>query len=183
MGYFNVLKGAYPTLQQIDKTLAMKTGETGIVRGSALYIDNSGSAPEWALAGAANAGNATTPGAYLYYALQPQTDLQAAMAGNSGQGAVSAAVGQPRLTGISCGMPMEFQTDQYTGTLTAGQQLTVGADGKLVAHATGNTVYGQVTVAAAAKWVNNAVAVTGWRTGNTVNVITVRAMYLPQIAA
>ena len=179
MGLLNVLKGAYPSLQQIDKTLPVhKDGQSGaldaIVRGSLIY-DNLG---VFTLAGAAQA--ATVPGAYIYIALMDATDLVAGMAGSIGQGVGG---GVPRITGLAISMPMEIETDQYTGqSFTVGQFLMVGDNGKFVAHTDGLTCIGQVTKGITTRWQNDAVAVAGWRTGNKVNVIRIRTMWIPNMA-
>lgn len=176
MGLLNVLKGAYPSLQQIDKTLPVhKDGQSGaldaIVRGSLIY-DNLG---VFTLAGAAQA--ATVPGAYIYIALMDATDLVAGMAGSIGQGVGG---GVPRITGLAISMPMEIETDQFTGqSFVIGQFLAVGADGKFVAHTTGQTAIGQVTQGITTRWQNDKPAVPGWRTGDKVNVIRIRTMYVP----
>ena len=186
MGFFNVIKGAYPSLQQIDKTLPMTAGQAGIVRGSLIY-EVSGA---WTL-GAANtacqgvasafgggsgANSAGAPGAYMYFCLTPQDDLVAGMAGTLGQGV---AGGVPRLTGLACSMPMEIETDQFGGSPTVGTFLMCGANGKLVAHTNGLTAIAQVTKASTSRWVNNAIAVTGWRTGAPISVLRARTMYIP----
>ncbi|MFC1453575.1 hypothetical protein ACFLQL_00155 [Verrucomicrobiota bacterium] len=175
MGLFNVIKGAYPSLQQIDKTLPMNADATGIVRGSLMYED----AGEFKLATSSQEGDADTPGAYIYVALMDQDDLVAGMAGSIGQGVGS---GVPRLTGLAISMPMEIETDQYTGqSFTVGEFVAVGDDGKFVAHATGVTAIGQITKGITTRWANDAVAVAGWRTGNKVNVIRIRTMYIPSL--
>lgn len=170
MGWFNVLKGAYPSLQQIDKTLPVKTGETGIVRGSMIYED----AGSFVLAQAAD--NAATA-KYIYFCLVGQDDLTAGMAGTVGQGV---AGGLATITGLAVGMPMEFETDQFVaGSYTAGQLLMGTDDGKLTAHTDDKNVVAQVTKPAATRWVNDAIAVTGFRTGANVSVLTARTVWLP----
>jgi len=178
MGLLNIIKGAYPSLQQIDRTLPVHADAVGIVRGSCIYED----AGTFKLAQAANAGSVAgdviTPGAYVYFCLMDQTDLVAGMAGTIGQGVGG---GVAKVTGLACSMPMEVETDQYDGTPAVGEFLTLADDGKLatITAATGNTAYGQVTLGVTTRWANDAVAVTGWRTGNKVNVIRFRAMYVP----
>jgi len=184
MSWFNVLKGAYPSLQQIDKTLNVASGQTGIVRGSCLYQVGT----EFLLAGAAQA---TDEKAYILFALMAQDDLVAGMAGGIGQGVTPGATvpagypalaGTARITGLACGMPFEFETDQYAAaSYTVGQLLSVGASGKLVAHGSGDNVIAQVTKAVTTRWVNSAVAVTGWRTGANVNVLTARSLWIPTL--
>lgn len=174
MGWFNVLKGAYPSLQQIDKTLNVGVREVGIVRGSLLYQTSTN---EFALA---NAVDNDDPTKYIYFCLMDQTDLVASMAGTIGQGASG---GVARVTGLAVGMPFEFETDQFVPDVyTIGELLTVANGGKLAAHSTGLNCVAQVTKAVVARWVNNAIAVTGWRTGANVNVLTARTLWLPLLA-
>jgi len=173
MGFFNPLKGAYPTLQQIDKTLAMAAGESGIVRGSLIYQDGT----EFKLA---TASQDSDPSAYLYFALMEQTNLTAGMAGSVGQGAGG---GVPRLTGLAVGMPFEYETDQFvtSESYSVGDLLTVADGGLLTPHSSGKNACSQVTKAVYSRWVNNAVAVTGWRTGANVTVLTARTLWLPKL--
>lgn len=178
MGLFNVIKGAYPSLQQIDKTLPVNSDATGIVRGSCIYED----AGEWKLATAAQKGSSdgtnVVAGAYIHYALMGQSDLTAGMAGTIGAGISD---GVASVTGLACSMPMECETDQFEGTPALGAFLTLADAGKLGAATTANgeTVYGQVTKTSTTRWDNAAVAVAGFRTGNKVNVIRFRTMYIP----
>lgn len=171
MSWFSPLKGAYPSLQQIDKTLPVASGVTGIVRGSCIYEDNG----NWRLAGVSQA---TDPTAYIHFALMAQTDLTAGMAGTIGTGI---AGGVARVTGLAVGMPMEFETSEFdkTENYTVGRLLTVGAAGKLVPHDSGENCVAQVTKAARVCWVNDAIAVTGYRTGANVDVLTARTLWIP----
>ena len=181
MGWFNVLKGAYPSLQQIDKTCDVAAGVTGIVRGSLMYEDTSA---QFHLATATQDSDASK---YLYFALQAQTDLVAGMAGSIGQGVGyivqpggAPVAGTARVTGLAVGMPFEFETDQFVpGNYRIGQLLTVANAGKLTAHVSLKNCVAQVTKAVASRWVNDAVAVTGWRTGANVNVLTARTLWIP----
>jgi hypothetical protein len=175
MGYFNVLKGAYPSLQQIDTVLDVGSDETGLVRGSLMYVDASGTKPVFRVAGVTQA---TVPAAYLYFSLIPQDDFVAGMAGTIGQGLTG---GVARVNGLAVGMPMEFETDQYTGEFEVGDLLTVGADGKLVAHDSGDNCVAQVTRSVNNKWVNSAVAVTGRKTGAHLPVLAGRTLWIPKL--
>jgi len=174
MAFFNVLKGAYPTLQQIDLTLPVAAGQSGIVRGSLVYQDGT----EFKLAGAAQA---TVAAVYLHFCLMAQTDLTAGMAGSRGQGSAS---GQAVITGLAPAMPLQFETDQFNTaiTYTVGMLLTVGASGKLTQHTTGDHCVAQVTAVVTSRWVNNAVAVTGFRTGANVSVLRARTLWHPLLA-
>ena len=182
MGWFNVLKGAYPTLQQIDKTLDVGAGEVGIVRGSLMYQDTTN---VFKLAMAVDKTDATK---YLYFALQAQTDLVAGMAGSIGQGVAKVypgmTAGVARVTGLAVGMPFEFETDQFVADqYVIGQLLTVADGGKLADHTSGDNCVAQVTKTVFTRWVNDAVAITGWRTGANVNVLTARTLWIPVLVA
>jgi hypothetical protein len=174
MGWFTALKGAYPALQQIDKALPVASGETGIVRGSCIYEV----AGEYKLATAAVADD---PAAYIYICLIPQDDFTAGMAGTVGQGP---AGGKPVVNGIAVGMPMEFETSEFdiSQAYSVGDLLTVGNGGNLTAWASGKNVVAQVTKAVRNRWVNDAVAVTGRRTGANVSVLTARTLWVPNLA-
>ena len=172
MSWFNVLKGAYPSLQQIDKTLDVASGVTGIVRGSLIYQDGT----SFRLATAAQATSVTS---YIYIALQAQTQDVAGMAGSIGQGI---AGGVARVTGLAIGMPFEFETDQFVvAAYTVGQLLSVANGGLLTAHSSAQNCLAQVTKTVTSRWVNNAIAVTGYRTGANVNVLTARTLWVPRL--
>ena len=189
MAWFSPKKGAYPSLSQLDTTLRVGAGEEGIQRGSLIYVD-AGTSPQvgqgvFRLAGAAQA---TDPTADLFFALQGQDDFVAGMAGAIGQGPATdenGVAGTAKVTGLSVKMPIEFQTDQFYGNFGVGDLLTVGVDsettegGKLVAHTSGDNVVAQVTAAPGERWVNDATAVAGRRTGAAVSVLSARTMWLP----
>ena len=169
----NVKKGAYPSLIQIDKEALLSADESGSTeRGSLLYLNDSG---EWRVAGATQAGDATHPGAFCYFSFQADSDLTAQMAG----GVPVSANQRPKLAGIACSPSIEIETDMYTGSPLLNSFMAAGANGKLVVHVTGNTALLKVTRAPYVRWINNAVAVTGWRTGNNVTVVRGLTMYVP----
>ena len=174
MGWFTALKGAYPALQQVDKTLPVAAGQSGIVRGSCIYEDGG----EFKLATAAQD---SLPGAYIHFCLIPQDDFTAGMAGTVGQGP---AGGKPVITGLAVGMPMEFESSEFdiTKVYSVGGLLTVGAGGNLTTWASGKNVVAQVTKSVTNRWVNDAVAVTGRRTGANVSVLTARTLWVPNLA-
>lgn len=204
MAWFSPLKGAFPSLQQIDKTLSVDSAQQvdtdKIVRGSLVYV-TAGNA--FKLAGD---DQKTDPTALIYFALQGQDDFQAGMAGSIGQGPDGVwdgtfdeyglgniVAGAARITALACTMPLEFQTDQFdadtiTGQTPIGTMLTCGEGtcagvankgGLLVAQASGENVCGQLTAAPFERWVNDAVAVVGRRTGAMATVINVRTLWLP----
>lgn len=170
-GHFNVIKGAYPSLSQLDKALPV-TGTSGalassIVRGSTLRIV-SGTSFQITADDAASHGAAGTPGPIIYWALQDY---------NAGDVAMSGV-----LNALPCGFPMEVETDQYdAGVTTVGQYLMAGA-GKVKLHTTGCTAIGLVTKAPTYRWVNDAIRVAGQSTGNRASVICFWTMYQPEMA-
>lgn len=167
MSHFNVLKGAYPHLQQLDKTLPLGTGGTNLVRGSVMYVAASKFTPS--AADTASHGVAGTPGPICYFCLQNAADPDVQMAGG--------------ITGLSCTMPMEVETDQFdTSSIVLGSYVMAGANAKLTLHTTGCTAIGLVTKAAYSRWSNNAVAVAGVKTGNRISVISLWTMYAPELA-
>ena len=167
MGHFNVLKGAYPNLVQLDKTLPLGTGGTALVRGSVMYASASTFVPS--AADAASHGGAGVPGPIIYFCLQNASDPDVQMANG--------------VTGISCTQPMEVETDQYDASaIVLGSYVMAGASAKLTLHTTGCTAIGRVTQAAYTRWSNNAVAVAGVRTGNRISVISLQTMYAPSLS-
>lgn len=168
MGWFKTIKGASPSLAQIDKTLSVGVGEEGIVRGTLLRIDSSYEQENGGVFRMAQAADATDPATMIYIALVGQDDYQAGMAGTIGQGV---AGGVARITGLSAVMPQEFETDQFDGDLAVGTKLTCGDDGKLVAAVAGDCVVAIVTKANSTRWVNDAQVPGVNRTGAPVEVI------------
>jgi hypothetical protein len=171
-GHFNVLKGAYPTLQQLDETLPVAGGVTGIVRGSCLRAADDAGTRSWFItaADATNQGAANTPGPLIYFALQDQGQPDVDMAG--------------ALSALPCSMPMEVETDQFDagGAFPIGGYIMAGAAGVVTDHTDDKTAIGQVTRSPYIRWANDAIAVTGKRTGNRVNVISFWAMYIPNLS-
>jgi len=174
MSHFNVLKGAYPSLKQLDKTLPLGTGGTGIVRGSCMVIGANGDANKFIPAVDASAGSAGVPGAVVYFSLQNAIDPDVQMANG--------------ITGLPCFMPMEIETDAYdpdtAPALGDFVMVQAGDDangqlgfGVLTKHVSGATAIGVCTKAAYTRWSNNAVAVPGLKTGNKISVISMWTMY------
>jgi hypothetical protein len=175
MGHFNVLKGAYPHLQQLDKTLPLGTGGDTLVRGSAMYASAGKFVP--AANDVATHGVAGTPGPIIYFCLQNAADPDVKMANG--------------VTGLSCTMPMEVETDQFDDSAivlgcylmaSAGNVSGVPNTPCVSLHTTGCTAIGLVTKAAYTRWSNNAVAVAGVKTGNKISVISFWTMYAPELA-
>lgn len=175
MGWFSPIKGHYPSLGQIDKTLPVKDGVTGISRGTivALTTDTVHTDGVFALP------TTTTPAALLYVSLQEYDDSQAGMAGTVAFDAGTAPAksnpkfpenmnvkpGVPAITGLSLAMDGEYETDQYDASITketpVGTKLGVTDTGfikKLEDGDTDSTVIGYLTGVPASRWVNNAIA-------------------------
>jgi hypothetical protein len=166
-GHFNVLKGAYPSLVQLDKTLPVGDAVTSLVRGNTLRVDTSNDTWVKTADDAASKGAAGTPGPVIYFALQDQDQTDVSMAGG--------------LTALSCAMPMEVETDQYNGTPAVGTLLVGGLDGKVQAHADGETAVGVVTKAQHRRWINDKVVAGTSTRGGFGNVIAFTTMYAPDI--
>lgn len=164
--HFNVLKGEYPGLKQLDKTLPVKSTATGIERGSILVEETEGGVRKFR---PCVAGDATVDSAMVYHAFMAQTDPDVVMAGG--------------ITGMPCIAPVEIETDMYNGTPTVGAYLTAGAGGKLVAHTSGDNIVGLVTAAPYTRWSNVATPTGGSypspRQGATVNVIALWSCWIP----
>jgi hypothetical protein len=166
-GHFNVLKGAYPSLVQLDKTLKVNDAVTNLVRGNSLRVDTSDNTWLKTADDAASKGAAGTPGPIIYFALQDQDQTDVEMAG--------------ALTALSCTMPMEVETDQYNGTPALGALLVGGLDGKVQAHADGETACGVVTKAEYRRFINDKV-VSGTSTkGGFGMVLGFATIYSPDI--
>lgn len=184
--YLNVLNPltGYASMGQVQHVAPVAASPGGTIeRGTLMKLDSG----EFKVASVP--GSSTTMGDFVYLALIPVSDYHALMAGVGGAGSVPVANARPVLTGLAISPTLEIETDMFTGTPAVGTYLTIGDGangttvGKFCAHAnSGETVIGQVIKAAASKWVNNAAAVTGWRTGGQLSVITIRTMYVPQFA-
>ena len=159
MGWFSPIKGHYPSLSQIDKTLPVATGNEGILRGMIIEI-TPGTNADGEFKVAATAANE----ALLYIALQDYKDAQAGMAGTTGFDDADVAKtgvvpGVPAITGLSLSMEGEYETDQFKGLDGAqvGDPLTV--DTGLLTKATGDAkVVGYLMGTPYNRWVNNATA-------------------------
>lgn len=189
MAWFSPIKGAYPGLAQIDKTLPVAAGETGIVRGSLIYEDGG----KFKLGTATQASSAT---AVAYWALMGQDDFQAGMAGGVGYSGDNSSVspvapgadtvGHARITGLSVTNPGEFQTDQYdkhAESWTLGEYLTFGAAGTLTPWTSGNCVVAQLTAVPSQRYINDLALPGGRMTGGMAYVINFRTVWIPKLTA
>lgn len=150
MGWFSPVKGSYPSLAQVDKTLPIAAGSAKIERGTivALAADSTGVSKSgvFKVAGAADET--------LYVSLQDDTDPTAGFAGS----AFDPKGGVPAITGIDLGQDGEYETSVFAkGDYTIGQKLYV-ANG-LLTNVPGTKVVGVVTGVPTTRWVNDAVAV------------------------
>ena len=163
MGWFSPVKGSYPSLAQVDKTLPVKAGVKSIARGTivALEADSDSAEGVWNIA--------TGSSKLLYVALQDYTDPTAGFAGDAfnpdphrlPDGIVGSGNGQPRINALSLDMDGEYETTEFNTdeTYTVGAPLYV-VNGKLTATDPGSgTVVGYVTVGKTERWINNAIAV------------------------
>lgn len=175
----NVLKGAYPSLQQISKDLLI-AADAVFERGSVLVMDTTTSGTDsittWKVSEAGDSAKAVP----AYFALQDHNDYQAKMAGT-----LSSTAGYaPKVSALDCRMTMEIETDMFDGDVKPGDYLMVGAGGKLVKHTTGKTAVLQVTAAPYVRWCNNADAAgePNFRQGTNVTVIRGTTVFLPGLA-
>lgn len=157
MGWFSPVKGTYPDLAQVDKTLPVKGGVKAIERGTivALKADSDGNSDEgvWDVAGATDK--------LLYVALQDYTDPTAGFAGTAFVPPTPSkpAGGEPRITALSLDMDAEYETTVFDAgkTYAAGDALKV-VNGELTKAESGDNVIGYVTKPATERWINNAIA-------------------------
>jgi len=153
MGWFSPVKGSYPSLAQVDKTLPVKSGVTSIKRGTivALEADAQGNSAE----GVFDVAGATDK--LLYVSLQDYTDPTAGFAGS----AFDPKGGVPRITALSLDQDGEYETTEFAQDVTyqAGDALKV-VNGQLTkSTADTDIIVGYVTVPATERWINNAIAV------------------------
>ena len=156
MGWFSPVKGSYPSLAQVDKTLPMGSADTTVERGNILTMaaDADGN-PVWGLA-AKNSGT-------FYVALTGTTDPTAGFAGS----AFDPAGGVAAITGIDLAQDGEYETSVFKAddTYTIGAKLYV-VNGVLQATDPGSGVaVGIVTATPKSRWVNNAIAVPEQKNG------------------
>lgn len=150
MGWFSPVKGSYPSLAQVDKTLPVDK-DAAIVRGTIVAMvasDADGKEGKFQVA--------TAKDKLLYVSLQDYTDPTAGFAGT----AFDPDGGVPSITALSLDQDGEYETSVFTGTgFKVGEPVYVD-NGALVATNPGDgTVVGYVTAVPANRWVNNAIAV------------------------
>ena len=173
MGWFSPVKGAYPSLGQVDKTLPLSAGVT-LERGMIVALNPGTNDKEekngvWALP--------KTTDKLLYVALQDSSDPTAGFAGTS----FDPKGGVPCITALDLNQDAEYETSVFKGSaFTVGQPLYAGTDGFITNADPGSAeVIGYVTGVPTDRWVNNAIAVPpgqtdqrlAYRTGATVSVL------------
>ena len=146
MGWFSPVKGSYPSLAQVDKTLPLDSG-IKIERGMILALGSTDGKPVWKLP--------TSADKLLYVALQDSTDPTAGFAGTS----FDPKGGVPAITGIDLAQDGEYETSVFKGDgYEIGKALYAGADGFLTTANSGGDVVGYVTSVPTERWINNAIA-------------------------
>lgn len=161
MGWFSPVKGSYPSLAQVDKTLPVAAGAEAIKRGTivALVEDSTGNSTE----GVFKIASATDT--ILYVSLQDYNDPTAGFAGTS----FDPKGGVPAITGIDLQQDGEYETSVFdiNKTYKVGDKLYVAGGVLTTAGSEGDTVVGVVTSPAKERWVNNAIAVPSQKNGPT----------------
>lgn len=161
MGWFSPVKGSYPSLAQVDKTLPVAEGADTIQRGTivALVEDSTGNSTE----GVFKIASATDT--ILYVSLQDYNDPTAGFAGTS----FDPKGGVPAITGIDLQQDGEYETSVFdtSKTYKVGDKLYVAGGVLTNAGSEGDTVVGVVTSPAKERWVNNAIAVPSQENGAT----------------
>ena len=175
-----VVKGAFASLAQNETSLLVAAGQPAFAAGTLLKRNAD---EEWEVAGASDAGDATHPGAALYMALLGSDNLTARYAGNQ-SGNTGADAEQAKIPAVALAETRRVITNMVDDVedYAVGDLLTVGADGKLVDHANGKTVYAQVTKAAFDHFDAHHVAVAGFRTGGNVRALEIETRFQQQVA-
>ena len=178
MGWFSPVKGSYPSLAQVDKTLPVDASAKTIKRGTivALSTDSTGVSKEgvWKIATGADTE-------ILYVAIQDYSDPTAGFAGSAFvPNPTGTHPARPAITALDLAQDAEYETDVFDTTqdYVVGQKLYVGDGGKLSGTQNGQVV-GYVTLPATSRWINNAIAVPdgetdqrlAYRTGATRTVL------------
>ena len=172
-GWLNIIKGNYPSLNMVtlDRPVAKIAGSP-VLRGSVM-VNNNGTFKliEYNQA----------KGGVVYWSLNGEVEPEAEYAGT---------VDAPIVAGLPCTAPMEIETDQFkaSDTYTEGSFIvpTVPASGDAatgVVELAGATatewVIGICTRAPYKRWINNATAIEGQRTGASKTVIRFTTVYIP----
>ena len=191
MGWFSPIKGDYPSLGQIDKTLPVDTDESNKAIERGMIIEMAADAVN--ADGAFKIATSSSNEGLLYVSLQDYDDAQAGMAGTTGfdgnvpsitEGNINipgVTAGVPAVTGLSLSMDGEYETDQFVGLEGAAVGTKLWVDNGKIVRAAGDNFFGYLTGAPYSRWVNNAVAKpdngtkrTATRQGKNVTVIRFR---------
>ena len=157
MGWFSPVKGAYPCLGQVDKTLPVALTFDSLRRGMIVALGTGDGSKEqsegiWVLPSSEND--------ILYIALQDYTDPTAGFAGSSFD---PSGNGAPRVTAIDVHQDGEYETDMFdsniASTVKIGDSLYASATGYLTTDNSTGAFVGYVTGVPTERWVNNAIAV------------------------
>lgn len=175
MGWFSPVKGAYPGLGQVDKTLPLTAG-IDLKRGMIVAL-KSGDGSDLQKNGVWGLPSATDK--LLYVALQDATDPTAGFAGTS----FDPKGGVPCITALDLNQDAEYETSVFEGapeSFAIGDPLKANDKGFLVkSMSDSDVVVGYVTGVPTDRWVNNAIAVPpgqtdqrlAYRTGATMKVL------------
>ena len=155
MGWFSPVKGSYPSLAQVDKTLPVSGDAKTLVRGMIVTLSKDADGkPVWDLAG----GDSAT----FYVALQDYSDPTAGFAGTAFVPNPTAEnPARPAVTAIDLAQDGEYETSVFDqeAMYDIGDELTV-KDGFLTkGGGSGEKAVGIVTAVPASRWINNAIAV------------------------
>ena len=178
MGWFSPVKGSYPSLAQVDKTLPLASTVSKLERGMIVALGAGTGDDEangvWRLPDGTN-------DKLLYVALSDATDPTAGFAGTAFTPSPKPGEARPAIGALDLAQDGEFETSMYKGSnFTVGQALYAGADGFLTNVEGSNTyVVGYVTATPKERWINNAIATPdgetdrrlAYRTGAAVDVI------------
>lgn len=171
MGWFSPVKGSYPSLAQVDKTLPIQ-GAISVERGMivALTSDANHKNGAWKLPAATDK--------ILYVALQDSTDPTAGFAGDKFNPDPDLAKGEgaPCITAIDLAQDGEYETSVFdtSKTYDIGSPLKAGTDGFLTLAGDDEDPVAYVTAVPASRWVNNAIAVPDQKNGKTDPRLAVR---------
>ena len=151
MGWFSPVKGSYPSLAQVDKTLPVDDSASTLVRGMIVTMaTDTNSKPVWKIAD----GTKDT----YYVALQDYSDPTAGFAGST----FDPNGGTPKINGIDLHQDGEYETSVFDSNIqdyAVGDELYVGEGGILTkTKAEGAQLVGIVTLAPTTRWINNAIA-------------------------
>lgn len=158
MGWFSPVKGSYPSLAQVDKTLPLSGDVSTIERGMIVAL-GAGTGDDEAN-GVWKRPNGTTD-KLLYVALSDATDPTAGFAGTSfTPNPTDAHPARPAITALDLAQDGEFETSVFdtTATYTVGMALSADSNGKIVPQSGGAYILGYVTAIPKERWINNAVA-------------------------